>query len=428
MIFHGRARYVVLAAMSLLYFLLMAGTFNSLGIVLPAMVRDLGMDWAQAGFGFTLLGTACGIASLAPALLIRRLGVSLTLVVGTAILLAGFVCFATTHSVLSYHLGAVLLGLGFCFCGTVPGVHVLSSIFEQRRSTALGVYFTVGSLGAVAGPLFYMAAQAITTDWRRYWLMFGIGAVIVGGLTALITRGRTQSQGPITDAPEAPFSGPDWAVRAAFGTVQFWVIVFAYTACLLVNTTMHSFAYQHLNENGLGAAGATELISFSALIGAAGAALAGVIGEKIAPRTLTMLSLGSLAIAALTLGVGHGGLVLGLFAVSMGVGLGFSYVSTAMLMQEYFGRRASLELYSIMTAVSTSAALGPGLGGIVRDRTGSFSGVFYALAAIDLALLLVVAAMRRPAPHAAVHGGDVAHVMGDVPQALDALAPGGPLG
>ena len=48
--------YAVLAILSLLYFLLMAGTFNSLDMVLPAMVKDFGMNWAQAGFGFTHLG------------------------------------------------------------------------------------------------------------------------------------------------------------------------------------------------------------------------------------------------------------------------------------------------------------------------------------------------------------------------------------
>ncbi len=96
-----------------------------------------------------------------------------------------------------------------------------------------------------------------------------------------------------------------------------------------------------------------------------------------------------------------GSIALGAFAVSMGVGLGFSYVSTAVLMQDYFGRRASLELYSVMTWISTSAAIGPGIGGIVRDRTGSFSGVFMAIAGIDLLLLLAVLVMRRPTQSAA---------------------------
>jgi hypothetical protein len=55
-------RIVILGAFSALYFLLMASTFNSLGQVLPMIVADLHLTWAQAGMGFTVLGIACGAA------------------------------------------------------------------------------------------------------------------------------------------------------------------------------------------------------------------------------------------------------------------------------------------------------------------------------------------------------------------------------
>ena len=392
--FQGRTRIVVLAALSLLYFLLMASTFNSLGQVLPSMVPDLGMDWAEAGFGFTLLGIACGVASLLPAMTIRRIGVSLTLGIGAPLLAAGFVAMAETHSVLVYHVGATLLGLGFCFCGTVPSVHVISDMFE-RRSTALGIYFTCGSLGAVFGPVFFYVVSELAHGWRSYWLICAAASLAVGGLAMLVTRGGGLIRKAVADADAAPDLS-QWTLRHALATPQFWLIVGAYTGCLLVNTTVHSFAFQHLMEHGLTKGSATALISFAALVGAVAAAAAGVIGEKVDARRLTMLSLGALAVTSASLSIGAGPIALGLFALSLGVGLGFSYVSTAMLMQDYFGRRASLELYSAMTWISTSAAIGPGIGGMVRDRTGSFSSVFMAIAAIDVALLLGVLLMRRP--------------------------------
>jgi MFS family permease len=402
--FQGRTRIVVLAALSLLYFLLMASTFNSLGQVLPSMVPDLGMDWAQAGFGFTLLGIACGVASLLPAMTIRRIGVSLTLGIGALLLAAGFVALAETHSVLVYHVGATLLGLGFCFCGTVPSVHVISGMFE-RRSTALGIYFTCGSLGAVFGPVFFYVVSELAHGWRSYWLICAAASLAVGGLAMLVTRGGGLIRKAVVDADAAPDLS-QWTLRHALATPQFWLIVGAYTGCLLVNTTVHSFAFQHLMEHGQTKGSATALISIAALVGAVAAAAAGVIGEKVDARRLTMLSLGALAVTSASLSVGSGSVALGLFALSMGVGLGFSYVSTAMLMQDYFGRRASLELYSAMTWISTSAAIGPGIGGMVRDRTGSFSGVFLAIAAIDVALLLGVLLMRRPVQGGAVVEGE----------------------
>jgi len=394
------SRYVALAALSLLYFLLMASTFNSLGQVLPFMVQDLGLRWAAAGFGFTLLGVACGIASLAPAATIRRIGVGGTLALGTAILIAGFLCVAATKGAGLYQFGTVLLGLGFCFCGTVPAVHVISGNFA-RRSSALGTYFTVGSLGAVAGPLFFYVVNEASGGWRGYWLLCAAASLAVGGFAAFATRLRPTGPDPAREEP-APAAG--WTLREAMATPQLWIVIAAYTGCLLVNTTMHSFAFQHLMEQGQSKASATALISLAALVGAGGSALAGVLGERVDGRRLTMLSLAMLALAAAALAIGHGWLALGAFAVAMGVGLGFSYVGTAMLLQDYFGRLAALELYSLMTVVSTSAALGPGIGGIVRDRTQSFAGVFAGIAAIDLALLLVVLLMRRPEPRVALAG------------------------
>jgi MFS family permease len=404
MSFHGRARFVILAALSLLYFLLMAGTFNSLGQVLPFMVADLRMNWTEAGFGFTLLGASCGAASMAPALTIRWGGVTLTLLIGTALLIGGFAAMATAHGVLAYEMGAVLLGLGFCFCGTVPSVHIISSIFA-KRSTALGIYFTTGNVGAVAGPLFFYAVSEIWSGWRVYWLACAVAALLVGSFAALVTRGGGRGKAPEAEPSAAPADAARWTMKAALATPQFWMVVLAYTGCLLVNTTAHSFAFQHLLEHGQSKASATALVSLAALVSAISAGVAGVAGERIHARWLTLLSLGALVVASVALALAQGWLVLTAFAIGMGIGLGFSVVSTALLLQDYFGRGVSLELYSIMTAFSTSAAFGPGIGGMVRDRSGTFSPVFWALAIIDVVLMLGVLVMRRPIPGAAAEEG-----------------------
>ncbi|WP_232495618.1 CynX/NimT family MFS transporter [Novosphingobium kaempferiae] len=385
--------YIVLQALCLMYFLLSAGSFNSLGMVLPSMVEAFGMSWAQAGFGFTLLGTACGIVSLAPAFTIRKLGVGRTLLTGTVLLFLAFGLLYTSQGVGTYYLGTTLLGIGYCFCGTVPAVHVLSSSF-RRRSTVLGLYFTIGNLGAVAGPLLWYGTQSAGFDWRFYWLLFAIASVVVGGFCTL-TASRLHIGAPEEQAP-APGAPAEWTVRRALATPQFWVVVFAYTACLAINTTTHSFAYQHLMEHGIAADRASQLISLSALVCAVGSALAGIAGEKTSARTLTMFSLGCLGVSAATLALSDGPLSVVLWMVAFGAGLGFSYVSTVMLLQSYFGQRASLELYSIMMAVSTTAAVGPVLGGAIKDRTGSFAGIFLALAVVSAVLFLAVAILRKP--------------------------------
>ncbi len=125
-------RWILLGAFSLVGFLINASTFNALGVVLPAMVRDEHWNWAEAGFGFTILGAAVGSSSFLPALLIRRFGVRVTLLLGTAVMAAGFACLAQTHGIGLYFLGAGLCGVGYQMMALIPGTHVIAAMFKHR--------------------------------------------------------------------------------------------------------------------------------------------------------------------------------------------------------------------------------------------------------------------------------------------------------
>ena len=180
--------WVIFGALSLLFFLVTAGTFNSLGVVLPAMVRELNWNWSQAGLGFTLLGVSCGLSSVPAGALVRRLGVAATMLIGGALLAGGFCAMAVTKSVWVYLAATTVLGVAFTLSSTVPGTYVLTGIF-RHRSTALGAYFTIGSLGGVAGPLLYNAIGP-TEGWRAFWWVFAAAAAALTAFAVAVTPNR----------------------------------------------------------------------------------------------------------------------------------------------------------------------------------------------------------------------------------------------
>ncbi|NVN41304.1 MFS transporter, partial [Ameyamaea chiangmaiensis] len=268
---------VVTTMLSALYFLLMAGTFNSLGVVLPMMVRDIGLSWTQAGFGFTLLGVSCGVSSLLPALTIRRLGVSLTLIMGGLLLCAGFASLALARGTGIYDLGTILLGVGFCFAGSVPATHVIATLYA-RPGSALGMYFAIGGLGSVSGPLLFYVSALLLSGWRPFWGMAAVASLLAGLGAAACTRVVPHRVERATD-DIGPVAVARWTPRAAIRTPQLWIVIASYTASLTVNTTIHSFAVQHLGERGLSLGRAATLFSVAALIGAGASAIAGRLGE-----------------------------------------------------------------------------------------------------------------------------------------------------
>src|SRR5579863_7384724 len=186
----GSRAWVTLGLMSALYFIITAATFGSLGLALPAMVEELGWSWTGAGLGFSLLGFLCGITSAVPATLVRRFGVRACLLMGSVVMALAFVCLARAHGLFLYFLGASLAGLGFTLLDSVPGTYLLSRLFE-RPSFAIGLFFTVGGLGGVAGPMLYSAVVGTQSDWRSYWLVVGALVAVIGVISAFLVDARS---------------------------------------------------------------------------------------------------------------------------------------------------------------------------------------------------------------------------------------------
>jgi MFS family permease len=392
------SRWFAFAAVSLLFFLVSAGTFSSMGVVLPSMVKELGWNWKEAGLGYTFLGLACGLASFVPAFLIRAIGVKGNLFIGMLVLAAGFAALALARSPIVYLAATLLLGLGFSLNGTVPGTHVLTGMF-RRKSAMLGAYFTIGALGGVAGPLVYVIVDQTTHGWRPYWWTFVAASVLFGLFAIAVTPTdfgppiETQEQ---VDAHALIQGFKDWTVRAALRKPQYYVIVGAYTMYLLVNTTAHGFGVEHLRERGVDKTVAAAMMSLEALIGAVVSLAGGVIGEKIGPKALLVVAMTALTLGMAGLAEARGYPLMLVYAVGMGIGFGLTFIASTVLLLDYFGKPPNLELYSTMCLISTSAALGPAVGGWARDTFGGFTDLFLLCAGAAALMLVATVSMRPP--------------------------------
>ncbi len=389
-----RSGWLTLGLMSALYFIITAATFASLGLALPAMVAELGWSWTGAGFGFTLLGFLCGITSAVPATLIRRYGVRACLLAGCVVMALAFFCLARTNGLLLYFVGASLAGLGFTLLDSVPGTYLVSRLFP-RPSFAIGLFFTIGGLGGVAGPLLYSQVLGVTGDWRSYWLVVGALIVLIGIVAAFLVDAKTEAGHAAESDPQ--ISTERWTMREALQTRQFWIIASAYAAFQFCGITASSVSVAHLTQHGVAAAVAAGILSVEALLNSGARLAGGILTRFVGAKSLLIVSLTCLIVGLLALGAARTVPMMLVYAAGIGIGYGLTLFAATIVLLDYFGRGPYLELFSTVNLISTVGAVAPTLAGLTRDYTGGFTPFFIGLA-VMVALVLVAVAMMR-APH-----------------------------
>jgi len=388
-----RGGWLTLSLMSALYFIITAATFASLGLALPAMVAELHWSWTGAGFGFTLLGFLCGISSAVPAALIRRFGVRACLLAGGVVMALAFFCLARTDGLLLYFLGASLAGLGFTLLDSVPGTYLLSRLFP-RPSFAIGLFFTIGGLGGVAGPLLYTHVMEVTGHWRSYWLVVGGLIVLTAIVAAFFVDAKTVANGAAGSDPE--ISTERWTMRDALQTPQFWIIAAAYAAFQFCGITASSVSVAHLAQHGVGAAVAAGILSVEALLNSGARLAGGILTRFVGAKSLLIVSLASLIVGLLALSVARDLPMMLIYAAGIGIGYGLTLFAATILLLDYFGRGPYLELFSTVNLISTVGAVAPTLAGLTRDQTGGFTPFFLGLSVLVALVLLAVVMMRPP--------------------------------
>ncbi|HMO43860.1 MAG TPA: hypothetical protein PKB04_11205, partial [Phenylobacterium sp.] len=79
-----------------------------------------------------------------------------------------------------------------------------------------------------------------------------------------------------------------------------------------------------------------------------------------------------------------------------GVGFGLTALAVTILLLNYFGRKHNLEIFSTVCLVGAVSALGPLIGGSLRDMLGSFSPTFQLFGLVAAGVFVAALFMRPP--------------------------------
>ncbi|MEQ1889959.1 MAG: MFS transporter [Alphaproteobacteria bacterium] len=405
--------WIILAALCVIYFLSMGTVFYGFSANMPEMIKGMGWTRAEASLGFSILLLVMGLSGLVAAFVIRRIGARWTMACGGLTGTAGAVSCYYMVSLPQYYISIAVVAFGLALLGNVSGMQVLTSWFARKRALAIGVFMSMGGLGAfVAAPLISLLVQT-TGNWRDAWLAMACATLLGGAIAVIIVRNVPAHKGTFVDGvdPEvAPVvsGGPpprrrvhqtltSWETRHALRSMPFWITVSVAAATVFGGVTFNSQSGLHLRDLGIAPVTAASAIGVFGAFAAAGSWMAGYLGDRYDPRYMLAGGLTMQSVALIMLIYADTTQLAFTLAAIFGGGNGMALAACPALQVNNYGSKNYASLISIHGLVVTgSATAAPLLAGSVFDLTGSYTVLLALIAMLGLIPVLFVLSMRTP--------------------------------
>jgi ACS family tartrate transporter-like MFS transporter len=372
------------------------------------MGEDLGIDPALFGFAASMFFAGYFLFEIPSNALLYRLGARIWLTrIGVT---WGLVTIATGFVQNETQLVIARVLLGIAEAGLAPGVlFYMASFFPaayKGRATAL---FFLGSplAGVIAGPIAGVVIDNVTwgglESWRWVFILFGIPAVIVGVLLALLITNRVEDarwlsaeqrewlaerirteQGATEEQDAQQRGGKHNGLWSALKDKRALLLaLFNFCATSGVNGLVF---FIPLIIKGIAASGTSvSVVSFLSTlpfilgcIGMAGVAWSSDrLGERPWHLAATLL-IGAVGLVVLPMTTGNPvvGMVI-LCVVTFGT-FGYAGPSFAMAQQQFVGKRSAIGIAVVTSGAALAGLVAPWLFGVLTQATGNTNaGVYY---------------------------------------------------
>jgi MFS transporter, OFA family, oxalate/formate antiporter len=374
---------------------------------MPFISADTGWDRGSLSLPYSMYVFVYSALGIVSGRLTDRLGPRVVLMVGGCLLGTGMMLMSGVHALWQLYIFLGLIAAAGMSAAFVPCNVTVVRWFTRRRGLALSITSSGASFGTFIFPP--LATTLIAAyGWRRTYLLLGLLAV--GGMVSCATfiARDPEKMGLLPDGeapPEIPTNitiGEDlatenWTLSEAQRTRAFWLLNVIFTLTWLVVFIPLVHIVPFAIDLGISHFLAAMTISVIGFAGFAGRLAIGPISDRLGrvPSLGLCLLLQALAFLGFTTSTG-----LWLLYPAAAV-FGFSYGGdTALfpaLIGDFFGRMAIGAIVGFIFALAASpAAFGPFIAGYMYDATKNYHSAFVLSAALNLAALALLFALKKP--------------------------------
>ncbi|MGB2913709.1 MAG: MFS transporter [Pyrinomonadaceae bacterium] len=341
-----------------------------------------------------------GVFSLLGGWLVLRYRLKPLMIVGCMLLGGGLIVHSQATTAEMVYVARFLMGASLGFIGVAPNVVLVSSWFDVKRGTALGIVLTGTSLGGTIIPLI---AQPLIANYGWRSAMITISLIVwVVLLPAILFLVKEK---PSSELPTTATAGTDGVtLAAALRTPIFWAL--AACAALVfypIFVTSQQFIL-YLQSPRLGVSAETAAFAQSALfaISIGGKFIAGALSDRLgAVRVMVFCSFLMFAASLVLFGLSASNALL--FLLPFALGYGGTFVLIQRLTSDLFGRLEAGKILGAITLIEViGAAIGGRITGYLADQNGGeYATAFYGVtitAATAFVATLAIYALNRKRP------------------------------
>jgi sugar phosphate permease len=371
------------------------------GVFVHPMFVDRQWPMSSISLAFSISLIMYGLGGLVSGRLLDRMAPRWIMTIGACIVAIGFVAtgFVQTPFQLYITFG-VLCGMGSAGIGAVVGSASVGKWFIRRRGVAIGV----ASIGIGAGTMLLTPVAGWIVKnyhWRSGFIFLGFFVLVMGVLVSqlLMRKSRPEEYGLLPDGDRSEIrtlegesavcTPPRKPSTNVLRDHRFWVIVICFTGAVMAQMMVFVHQVAYAVDNGIGRIAAASSLGAIGIASIFGRFFFGWLSDHIHDPKYSAL-LGYIIMTCgmvLLLNVRTIG-VLYVYALVLGFGYGSLAPMMPILVSDRFGRDVLGSAYGLLTFFTSviGGTLGPVLGGIIYDTSGSYTYAW----SLNIAVLIFI--------------------------------------
>ncbi|MFW6305085.1 MAG: MFS transporter [Candidatus Saliniplasma sp.] len=346
----------------------------SFGVFIDPLTADFGWPRAPLTLTYSLSLLVSSFLGIVSGTLSDRYGVRKVMIVGSVLVIAGFVFSSMITSLVHLYLTFILIGIGSA-AFYIPVTTAVTRWFTERRGLAVGI--TVSALGigmAFFPPILERSIDSV--GWRNTFLIAGfISLVLLSISISMMKHPPGDDDGGEEEVDDEGSS--DFTLKKALKTKYFWLIYFMFLMAQFaaLSVTVHIVPYS--TDIGISSFYAATLLTVIGISNIGGRLFGGLTSDKIGVIKGTSIFFLIQGITILLIPLSPGLFMMYSIAVIFGVSYGGWVMIYPVIVSHLFGdKNSGAILGALGTVAGIGGALGPYTAGYIYDVTGVYNSAF----------------------------------------------------